>query len=139
MDSLKKKFGKKLQARRKEMGFATQTDLGNRIGVDQPMIARWETGVYYPSGEYKEALKRELKIDDSFFDEQENTDVSIVELLKRIESLEAQSRVKVPTGDRGELINLINSLDDSQVRALIGPIKQLIAAQSSMNKNKIGS
>lgn len=49
------KIGGFLQSLRKEQGF-TQAQLGERLGVTDKTISRWETGVYLPPAEMLLAL-----------------------------------------------------------------------------------
>lgn len=121
------------------MGFKTQAELGAKLGVDQPMIARWETGIYYPSEDYRGALKSLLQVDDSFFiDEPHRNTDQLAEMIKRIESLESQ--LQKPKGAKSELISLIDSLDEPQAVALTGVIKKWLSLRGiSVKKDEIGS
>lgn len=96
MQSFKKKLGKAIRDRRKEVGYKTQVALAEAIGTDQHTVARWETGVYEPSDAHKDLLKKLLDVSDDFFDpafvdapEVKKTHDRVTEvLLKQIDSLE---------------------------------------------------
>jgi DNA-binding XRE family transcriptional regulator len=62
-------FGHKLRARRLEMGFKKQEDLGAKVGANRVTVSRWESGATGINDEYKDALKTALKVDDSFFED----------------------------------------------------------------------
>lgn len=59
MDTVK--IGKYIAAKRKERGF-TQKELGDRLGVTNKTISRWENGNYMPDLSLLEPLSRELGI-----------------------------------------------------------------------------
>lgn len=66
MDSFKKRFGQKLRARRIEKGFSSQSDLAEKLEVDQSRVSRWENGREFPDGPYRDKLMKVLK-DESLF------------------------------------------------------------------------
>lgn len=71
-----KKFGTFLQTRRKELGL-TQSQLGEKLGVTDKAISRWERGVGFPDISLLEPLAQAL-------------DVSVTELM-RSERLEQEA------------------------------------------------
>ena len=86
MKSFKKRVGKLIQRRRRELGFASQQSLADAIGTDQPTVARWEAGHYFPNDEYIQKLQKVLKVDSDFFygDEEESvpSDVLVNQISK---------------------------------------------------------
>lgn len=66
MDNFKRRIGKKIKARRLEVGFDTQAALAKAIHVDQSRVARWESGTNLPDTSLRAELCRALKIDDDY-------------------------------------------------------------------------
>lgn len=67
LESFKKLIGKKLQAKRIEMGFS-QESLAGELGSEQPQVSAWERGLHIPEGKQKAKLIEVLKVDESFFE-----------------------------------------------------------------------
>lgn len=89
------KTGAFLAARRKELGL-TQQELGERLGVTNKTISRWETGAYLPDLDTIPVLCQSLNISvNEFFcgeaippeQLQEQTDRNILDIWQADESL----------------------------------------------------
>jgi transcriptional regulator with XRE-family HTH domain len=63
----KRMFGKKIQIRRIAVGFSTQEQLAEALGVDQARVSRWENGTNFPSKEYWPSLVKILKLKEEHF------------------------------------------------------------------------
>ena len=83
-------FGDRLRAAREAAGFERQEDFGERIGANRVTISRWESGASGVGPEYHDAIKRVLKLDDSFFDENETLRIMNESLIEQIKTLKAQ-------------------------------------------------
>ena len=126
MLSLKKRIGKAISARRKEVGFKTQVELGEAVGVDQTFVSKWETGAYKPSEIYIEKLKEVLKVGDDFFttppidsEDMGYTTQGISDLVKA-ETSEQVSKMK-NTHDKllEKLVNRIDELEEKLNKEII--------------------
>jgi transcriptional regulator with XRE-family HTH domain len=62
------KVGKKIRARRKELGFKTQADLAVAVGTDASRVSRWESGEEQPRG-FRARLIEVLGVDRAFLDD----------------------------------------------------------------------
>lgn len=65
VDNYKKLVGKKIKARRKELGI-TQDRFAELVGTDQALVSRWETGRTYPDPPLRAAIADVLKASDLF-------------------------------------------------------------------------
>lgn len=109
MDNYKKLIGKKIQARRIQLGITSQEALGALVGVDQSYVSRWERGLHLPEGKHREKLLEVLNANSSFLDISEKSDVThksseIAQLI-----LEVQDKLKTLTMD--QLQNLSEDID----------------------------
>jgi transcriptional regulator with XRE-family HTH domain len=65
LDNYRKLVGQKIRQRRKELGFKTQADLADKIGVDSSRVSRWETGDDFPT-DYRAELLTHLKVSEEY-------------------------------------------------------------------------
>lgn len=94
-------LGKKLKARRLEMGFRSQEKFAEAIGVSRVAVALWETGDNGIDDKNYPAIKRVLKVGDSFFDQGDDEKVEDLELVirslkERVKTLEAELDGRLP-------------------------------------------
>lgn len=68
MENYKKLIGKKIQKRRKEVGFPTQQSFADSLEVDQSRVARWESGHNFPDADSRDSIAKKLKVGLEFFD-----------------------------------------------------------------------
>jgi transcriptional regulator with XRE-family HTH domain len=62
-------LGDKLRRRRLSFGYKSQEDFAHIIGSNRVTVSRWESGRTGVGEEFREAIKKALKVDDSFFDQ----------------------------------------------------------------------
>lgn len=94
MDNYKKLVGEKIREFRKGAGFKTQTDLANAMDLDQPRIAKWESGASLPDPKNLKRLCKALGIEPSDLDfkvedrqeAQHNNSDLIVQIIDQIRS-----------------------------------------------------
>jgi transcriptional regulator with XRE-family HTH domain len=127
LKSLKTKVGRLIKDRRKELGFKTQESLAVAIGTEQPTVARWESGVYFPSEEYIEKLKVALDVTDDFFyssgstqqsDKNKNSvgDETIQSLISRMDKM--QNEIEILRKSEGAKLTFENIKLRSEVNQL---------------------
>jgi len=116
-----KRFGERLRARRLEMGFKKQEDLGTALGVDQPMVSRWERETHSPSEPYIEKLMDLLKVEKSFFENDHSpattsptqSEIAMVHLINKNIQLEAKLQSLKLTDQEQDLLDLFRQATDS--------------------------
>jgi transcriptional regulator with XRE-family HTH domain len=92
LESFKIKLGKKIRDRRKDVGFKSQNDLAEAIGVSRNAVAKWELGENGVDDAYIGSLKKALKVDDSFFADQSVTMAELAGLKPIPSDLELDNR-----------------------------------------------
>jgi transcriptional regulator with XRE-family HTH domain len=68
LGNFKKQIGEKIRARRLEVGFKTQRELAEAMGVDPSRVNIWENGRHLPEGELRKELLATLQADESLLD-----------------------------------------------------------------------
>jgi transcriptional regulator with XRE-family HTH domain len=120
LDNYKKLIGKKIQARRVQLGIGSQEALGALVGVDQSYVSRWERGLHLPEGRHREKLLEVLGSDESLLDITEKLTLNHSDRNQLI--LDIQSR--------------LTALDNDQLEALLIQI-DTFAPSSASATNKV--
>lgn len=109
MESYKRLIGKKIQKRRIEMGFATQSDLAAKVGVDQSQISRWESGANIPEGTLKKDLGDALGVAEGFFE--------MIDVIGPREGLFGKIVLHLSTMNNSELESFLRTLEAAPSKA----------------------
>lgn len=123
-------LGKRLRDRRIEMGFRSQESFAEALGLSRGAIALWETGENGISDDNYPAIKRVLKVDDSFFaskmsdliPKRDNENVAIINrsLMERIKTLESKITPEIES-----LVDAYLSLKPASRKVLLNTLKKL--------------
>lgn len=99
------------------MGFKTQSDLATAIGSDQPTVARWESGTYFPSDAYLEKLREVLNVEnDFFFNKQTELETDTSELMPIVTKENIGPIQKFMKTQDSRMIEMINRIDELESR-----------------------
>jgi transcriptional regulator with XRE-family HTH domain len=138
---LKERFGNMLRARREEMGFLSQAEFAEALGVDQSRVSRWESGRFSPDEDHLDLICRTLNVSIEYFAEKPKAEgpdsKSIFEYVKRLEnenaSLRAETRL---SADEQALLQSYRNADKSQ-RELARIALKPKASRGESKKNSV--
>lgn len=142
---VKKEFGRRLKAARKESGF-TQTRLGELLGgLDFTTVSRWESGRFSPDEAHFADICRVLNKPADYFTGAPAPLPKTVEQLtrviedqeRRIRDLEAAKSATLKA-EQVELLALLAGLDEHKASGLLRFARRLAGVQKGFDLKKGG-
>lgn len=129
LEKFKKLVGKKIQTRRKQVGFKTQEALAKALGTDQTRVARWESGRHLPDAKFQDLLQKILKVSSSFFDSVDgpivpNKSIANITVEELVEALtDAQTAKAKPESELARLIENLNGADVERLSKILNNLE----------------